>query len=346
MFPSPQEADELHNLVEMLLQKGANPHYTDDQVCPLAITMINPAPLKLMRLLFDYNVDAMGPCRYQGPTRIWEVALRPLRSSKSPPPLALQKFRFLLQNCEINQLVDDRGEGILHSLVVRCARNRVQCCDESDYLEVLLEEGVDVNAMSPIYGDSILSRLAGVMDWLAVPNNIPAGGFPSPASCDDPLQCPRRDAFFIAQTLFIRLLRAGAQHTNLGTTHNGSNSLLVSLIQTEWDASEAISELLFRGADTTVVDKDGRGPLHHACIVVNPKIAVVKTLLLFQIDPNMTDDQGRTALHALLGSPGNKESRKEVYKFLVAERVDVNARDDYGFTALDLGQEYYDVQWE
>lgn len=344
--PGPEEADELHNLMEMLLEKGANPHYTDDRVCPLGLTMIIPAPLKTMRLLFDYNVDTMGPCRSQGSTRIWEVALRALRGSKSPPHLALQKFRLLLQNCEINRLVDDIGEGILHSLVVRCARNRLRCCNESDYLEVLLEEGVDVNMRSPIYGDSILSRLAGVMNWLAFPQNIPVGRFPSPATSDDTTLCPRRDAFFIAQTLFVRLLKAGSQHTNQGTTHNGSDSLLVSLIRTEWDASEAISTLLQHGADARVVDKDGRGPLHHACMVVNPKIAVVSTLLRFQLDPNMPDDQDRTALHALLGSLGNKQSRKEVYKLLIAHGVDVNARDEDGLTAVELGQQYYDVQWE
>lgn len=187
------------------------------------------------------------------------------------------------------------------------------------------------------------------MFWLAAPGGFPAGSLVAPAHRNNPTQCARWDAFFIAQTLFIRLLRAEAsltnQDTDQDTANNGLAIYVYHLVQAEWDTSEAITALLEHGAATGIIDKDGRGLLHHACMVINPKIAVVNALLRFEHDLNMADNEGRTALHVLLGSPGNKESRKEVYKLLISHGVNINARDRYGLDAFALGQIYYDVNW-
>lgn len=344
---SPEIVQEMKDLVKTLIEKGANPLYTTDWVCPLARVMIvNRAPLEMMELLFSHGADAMGQIGAERPARIWEWGVCGLRDRpEEEARLSLQKFRLLLQHSKVNELVNANGDTILHSLVDSCMSNRLTSNNRTSYLEVLLQEGVDVNMLSPIRGDTILERIAARMDDLVVAKRNWLGVVVD-------TRVSQRDSFLIGQALIIRLLDAGAQ-PNATSTASSFNlygfgilfkgSVLTTLVRCEWDANEAISSLLQHGADTEITDLYGRGLLHLACIEASPNVAVVNTLLCFGLDPNKRDEKGRTALHALVGSPGNKESRRRVCKLLVKYGVDVYARDDGGKTAEKLGRKYYNI---
>jgi cytohesin len=93
-------------------------------------------------------------------------------------------------------------------------------------------------------------------------------------------------------------------------------------------------ELLVRaGAAVDAKDPQGWTPLHFAC--AQGQAALAKALLGAGANPNARDNQQRTPLHRL-GPPATQDHLDA----LLAWGVELDAKDEAGFTALELALEY------
>lgn len=87
--------------------------------------------------------------------------------------------------------------------------------------------------------------------------------------------------------------------------------------------------------EPTKVDNTGKNALHHAtyCFGIDETNAVVATLLKNgKIDPNLTDKDGKSPLHYAV----ENNNAGAVTALLADPRVDINNKDAYGKTALDV----------
>ena len=90
---------------------------------------------------------------------------------------------------------------------------------------------------------------------------------------------------------------------------------------------EEVKELLKKGANPNVREKDGDTPLHVAAR--KGSVDVVELLLKHGADPNILDKYGWTPLHNAA-----REGHVEVVKLLLEHGADPNIQDEYGDTPL------------
>ncbi|KAK8956087.1 hypothetical protein KSP40_PGU005157 [Platanthera guangdongensis] len=93
-----------------------------------------------------------------------------------------------------------------------------------------------------------------------------------------------------------------------------------------------MDELLDRGCDIDVVDKDGHTALHKA--VIGKKEAVISHLLRKGANPLVRDRDGATALHYAV-----QAGAMQTIKLLIKYKVDVNAADNDGWTPLHISMQ-------
>lgn len=104
--------------------------------------------------------------------------------------------------------------------------------------------------------------------------------------------------------------------------------------QCESDATEIMELLILHGSDVNKRDKLGRTPLHWAVLTsVDSSLSNIKILLRHNAAVNVTDSHGSTPLGIVLQSPF-PPNRLEIVRLLVAWKADINAREEYGRTAL------------
>ncbi|MCG8340757.1 MAG: ankyrin repeat domain-containing protein, partial [Cytophagales bacterium] len=93
---------------------------------------------------------------------------------------------------------------------------------------------------------------------------------------------------------------------------------------------EKVKELLRKGADVNLKDKDGKGPLHWAIQGVLSRRAIIDALLSAEsIDVDSPDKEGKTPLHYAA-----EQGDQVTIEKLLSKGASVNRRDDNGKTAL------------
>jgi len=99
-----------------------------------------------------------------------------------------------------------------------------------------------------------------------------------------------------------------------------------------------VRDLIKRGANVNIKDKDGKTPLHIA--VENNYEDIVKVLIQNNADVNIKDNNGNTPLHIAIMN-GNEFIIKELLK----AKADKNIKNNEGKTPYDLAKElnYEDI---
>ena len=143
------------------------------------------------------------------------------------------------------------------------------------------------------------------------------------------------------------LLKAGAD-VKLAD-NEGRTALWIALRQERPGMAQA---LLKAGADPKAQDKEGTTALMVACRYAFADI--VQALIDAKVDVNLADEKGNTALiwaasadkapwaDSILGRMKSKSEFKkrqtEIVKMLIAAGADVNAKNKYGRTAIDMAE--------
>ncbi|RYP60561.1 hypothetical protein DL769_008049 [Monosporascus sp. CRB-8-3] len=153
------------------------------------------------------------------------------------------------------------------------------------------------------------------------------------------------------------LLKLGAHFINQITTiketllhiavKSGSAPICESLLAAGADPNESFSTLLMAasrspeilgclrkaGADIDMRDTNGETLLHKH--VTSGDVPMVRFILSLGADPNLTDDSGRSPLHAAVAD-GGREIAPEMVKRLRKKGANMNAQNSLGQTALHI----------
>ncbi|RYP48082.1 hypothetical protein DL769_011247 [Monosporascus sp. CRB-8-3] len=325
---SPISTQGLNIIVRALLKDGADPNKIADNLqSPLSLAFHPCVTFDAIRALLDSNANPMGRASGSATWRYsWESALPILLHY--PRYDSVLKFREVLRNSKIADMVTRDGEAILHSVVDSCITNH-SYPGWTEFLEALLEiKELDINIPSPLSGLRVLERIASGMKFVANrrPAHAPFGG-------------PRGSRFRCCETVICMLLRAGAR-PNLtdNETVKSSQSALFTLAKCDWHAGQAISSLLHYGAHVNVKNKRDETPLHRACMLDSPEVLIIRALLDHGSRPDSRDNKGRTALHVLLRSKGKKMPRLHAVKALVYHGAHIEALDNAGHTPACYGK--------
>lgn len=111
----------------------------------------------------------------------------------------------------------------------------------------------------------------------------------------------------------------------------GSTPLLLSLLQSRHDVAKYLIE---SGADLNVNNNYGVAPIH---VAIPQGPTLLNTLLCHNLDVNVKDDEGRTALHLAVD-----ENYGSAVELLVAHNANVNVPDEDGCTPLHLAKLHSD----
>ncbi len=210
----------------------------------------------------------------------------------------------------------------------------------------LLQAGVDVNAPDGS-GDTPL-HVAATAGTPATVEALLAGGadvHAKNASGDTPLHAaarfPRRryralEELPSAETVVVRILiRAGA---DVDSRNAGGRTPL----HTAWAEGSVLvaDQLVALGADPDALDAVGQRAGDPGCdwrdglVLERSPAESVRGCLEKGVDPNATDEYGRTALHRLAAWGDRGPPRLRAIRALLAAGADVNARDPRGRTPL------------
>jgi ankyrin repeat protein len=134
--------------------------------------------------------------------------------------------------------------------------------------------------------------------------------------------------------LLKQLLNTGGVDVN-ATNENGVTALH---IYAQKNNPEAIQLLVDKGADINMVRHDPYDPVYHTTPLniaarCGDQAVVNQFLKTPGINVNFKDSKGKTPLHSLLGTPGNKTT-VETIRQLIAKGADVNATNNTGDTPL------------
>ncbi len=97
-----------------------------------------------------------------------------------------------------------------------------------------------------------------------------------------------------------------------------------------------VQELLDKGVEVDVRDKEGRTPLHEAAIWCRPETASL--LIRYGADVDAKDNDGDTPLHWTIKQ--NLYGGQEIIKLLIGNGADVYAIGKYDFSVLDCTAVY------
>lgn len=128
----------------------------------------------------------------------------------------------------------------------------------------------------------------------------------------------------------VRLFVEAGMNPNLRDPNSGFTVLMLAANVGKAEAAEALIE---GGADPNARDASGKTPLLYAS--VTPQTEVIKTLLKFRADPNAVDQQESvTPLHVIIR--GAQPGSVDAVSVLVANGANLELADSKGVTPLLL----------
>ncbi|KAK1708404.1 hypothetical protein CaCOL14_005156 [Colletotrichum acutatum] len=188
-------------------------------------------------------------------------------------------------------------------------------------LELFVEKGADIHDQSPS-GSSLL-HITGDPVWLKI--LLDAGVDVDVINCDG---CTALHGKMLSVESLSLLVEIGKANINRRASSNGKTPLLISL---EDHHTDTTLKLIEYGADCTIADKNGNGPLHIALQSYSAEPEVIEALLRAGADPNLRNKSGQTPLDAMF----SRNSRVfDLMDVMVQAGVDINTRDKNGATIL------------
>ncbi|KAK1637418.1 ankyrin repeat-containing domain protein [Colletotrichum phormii] len=188
-------------------------------------------------------------------------------------------------------------------------------------LDLFVEKGADIHDRSPS-GNSLLHVTSGNPVWLRI--LLDAGVDVNVANNDG---CTALHGTMSVESLSL-LVEAGKAEINRRATLNGKTPLLLSL--GGYDTGVTL-KLIEYGADCTIVDKDGNGPLHISLQSYNSKPQIIEALLRAGADLNVRNKSGQTPLDIMFS---RNSGVFDLMNIMIQAGVDINARDKNGATLL------------
>lgn len=158
----------------------------------------------------------------------------------------------------------------------------------------------------------------------------------------------RARSFSVIQATLFDRLDYVTELVNAGVDVNyrhGSGETLLTYAASEGRVNIA-SFLLEKGFALEATDGNGKTPLTAA--IFAGKVATVRLFLQKGSNPNRVDKDGNTPLHdavRLVEERGSRPKRSpqydEIVELLCEQKIDVNAKNKFGFTALYYAQDFH-----
>ncbi|KAI7774252.1 hypothetical protein LA080_009029 [Diaporthe eres] len=285
-----------HDLVQRILQQpGVDINRKVSGATPLFMAS-RWSNMKTMRLLLNEGADPTIRCEFYD-----EFA-----GAGSPPP-------FLFNDDGQSRV---RGLTALYSALEGSQQGRAPKAEPEELnslLELFVDKGADIHDRSPS-GDSLLHLATGHPVWLRI--LLDAGVDVNVANSDG---CTALHKIMSVKCLSL-LVETGKADINKRATSDGKTPLLLSL---DGYFEEATLKLLEYGADCTIVDKDGNGPLHISLQSHRSKPEVIEALLNAGADLNLRNKSGQTPLDVMF----SRDSVLDLMNVMIKAGADINTRD-------------------
>lgn len=189
-------------------------------------------------------------------------------------------------------------------------------------LQLFVDKGADIHDRSPS-GDSLLHITTSNRVWLRI--LLDAGLDVNVANSDG---CTALHQQMSVECLSI-LVETGKADINKRATSNGKTPLLISL---DGYLQKTTLKLIEYGADCTIADKDGNGPLHISLQSYNSKPEVIEALLSAGADLQLRNKSGQTPLDVMFS---RNSSVFDSMNVMIQAGADINTRDNkHGATLL------------
>lgn len=181
-------------------------------------------------------------------------------------------------------------------------------------LELFVAKGADIHDRSPS-GNSLLHIATFNPIWLRI--LLDAGVDANVVNSDGCTALHRQ----MSVECLSMLVELGKADINKRATSNGKTPLLISL---DSRLTGMTLKLLEYGADCSIVDKDGNGPLHISLQSSDSKPEVIEALISAGADLNLRNKSGETPLDVMFS---RRSSVSELMNVMIQAGADVNTRD-------------------
>ncbi|KAK7702812.1 hypothetical protein SLS64_009422 [Diaporthe eres] len=287
-----------HDLVQRILQQpGVDINRKVSGATPLFMAS-RWSHMKTMRLLLNEGADPTIRCEFYD-----EFA-----GAGSLPP-------FLFHDDGQSRV---RGLTALYFALEGCQQGKAPKAEPEELkslLELFVDKGADIHDRSPS-GDSLLHLATGHPVWLRI--LLDAGVDVNVANSDGYTALHK----IMSVGCLSLLVETGKADINKRATSDGKTPLLLSL---DGYLDETALKLIGYGADCTIVDKDGNGPLHISLQSHRSKPEVIKALLSAGADLNLRNKSGQTPLDVIFSR--NSEVF-DLMNVMIQAGADINTRDN------------------
>lgn len=181
-------------------------------------------------------------------------------------------------------------------------------------LELFVDKGADIHDRSPS-GNSLLHVTTNHPVWLKI--LLDAGVDVNVVNSDGCTALHQQ----MSSGCLSMLVETGKADINKRATSNGKTPLLISL---DSYLKEMTLKLIEYGADCSIVDKDGNGPLHIALQSYRSRPEVIEALLSAGADLNLRNKSGQTPLDVMFS---RSSSVFDPMNLMIQAGADINTRD-------------------
>lgn len=184
-------------------------------------------------------------------------------------------------------------------------------------LELFVDKGADILERSPS-GNSLLHLTTNNRVWFRI---LLDAGVDANVTNSDGFTALHEMQLMSVECLSM-LVETGKADINKRATSNGKTPLLLSL---DGYLKQTTLKLIEYGADCTIADKDGNGPLHIALQSRNAGPEIIEALLGAGADLNLRNKSGQTPLDVMFS---RDSSVYDSLNLMIQAGADINTRDN------------------